>query len=209
MFAKKGRLVPPLFVQKNFIRPVFKIVLTKMIHDKASISAELLKNTGSFTAHFSEKNLAAKPAGWPETMPEPGKWSPLQHLDHLCISVKTVNNYLRWVPKWVFRWRFGTPNRPGRSFDELVARYHEKLLTQNPAVNPFSSGTVTTAKQTELLAFFENGHHDFVQLFSKWPENDLDTTLVPHPLLGKITMREMLFFMAYHIRHHEMIVEKV
>ena len=33
-------------------------------------------------------------------------------------------------------------------------------------------------------------------------KKQLDHYLLPHPLLGKITLREMLFFSAYHIQHH-------
>lgn len=179
-----------------------------MIHDKKSIAEALLKNTASFAAHFSEKNLQKKPANWAESAPAPGKWSPLQHLDHLHFSVKTINRYLRWLPKWVFRWRFGKPNRPGRDFEGVVARYEEKLITGNPKNNRFSTGVVPAERRVELLRDFEKEHMDFVRLFSKWPEKDLDETLVPHPLLGKITVREMLFFMVNHMRHHEKIVEK-
>jgi hypothetical protein len=35
-----------------------------------------------------------------------------------------------------------------------------------------------------------------------WSEDDLDNHRLPHPLLGKLTVREMLFFTLYHIQHH-------
>jgi hypothetical protein len=40
------------------------------------------------------------------------------------------------------------------------------------------------------------------EILQKWPENDLDKYRLPHPLLGKLTLREMLFFTLYHNRHH-------
>lgn len=30
----------------------------------------------------------------------------------------------------------------------------------------------------------------------------------PHPLLGKLTLREMMFFTIYHVQHHEVFDEK-
>jgi hypothetical protein len=39
-----------------------------------------------------------------------------------------------------------------------------------------------------------------------WTEMDLDRCRLPHPLLGKITVREMLFFTLYHYEHHWAIV---
>jgi hypothetical protein len=36
----------------------------------------------------------------------------------------------------------------------------------------------------------------------KFSEKDLDTLILPHPLLGKVTLREMLYFTIYHVQHH-------
>lgn len=41
-----------------------------------------------------------------------------------------------------------------------------------------------------------------------WTEQDLDTVLLPHPLLGKLTVREMLYFTIYHAQHHQMLVDR-
>jgi hypothetical protein len=38
--------------------------------------------------------------------------------------------------------------------------------------------------------------------FESWNEEDLDTIRLPHPLLGKITAREMIYFTLYHAKHH-------
>jgi hypothetical protein len=35
-----------------------------------------------------------------------------------------------------------------------------------------------------------------------WGEGSLDRCRLPHPLLGKLTVREMLFFTLYHNLHH-------
>lgn len=34
-------------------------------------------------------------------------------------------------------------------------------------------------------------------------EEDLETLLIPHPMLGKITLKEMLYNAAYHVQHHQ------
>jgi hypothetical protein len=36
----------------------------------------------------------------------------------------------------------------------------------------------------------------------KFSEDDLDSIRLPHPLLGKLTVREMLYFAVYHVGHH-------
>ena len=41
----------------------------------------------------------------------------------------------------------------------------------------------------------------------KWTESDLDTYLLPHPLLGKMTIREIALWTAYHTEHHYKILK--
>jgi hypothetical protein len=35
-----------------------------------------------------------------------------------------------------------------------------------------------------------------------WSERQLDRIRLPHPVLGKLSVREMLFFTLYHNQHH-------
>jgi hypothetical protein len=51
-----------------------------------------------------------------------------------------------------------------------------------------------------------NSIDELVSLVARWPENALDRRLLPHPLLGRLTVREMLFFTVYHNRHHVDVV---
>lgn len=37
---------------------------------------------------------------------------------------------------------------------------------------------------------------------TRWPEPALDAHRLPHPLIGRLTVREMLLFTLYHNRHH-------
>ncbi|HRH60621.1 MAG TPA: DinB family protein, partial [Chitinophagaceae bacterium] len=41
------------------------------------------------------------------------------------------------------------------------------------------------------------------------PEDELDVYILPHPLLGKLTLREMLYFTIYHAEHHLKNVEEL
>ena len=36
----------------------------------------------------------------------------------------------------------------------------------------------------------------------RWNEADLDSTRLPHPLMGRMTVREVLHFTVYHNLHH-------
>jgi hypothetical protein len=41
-----------------------------------------------------------------------------------------------------------------------------------------------------------------VYKFSQKSEEELDDIFLPHPLLGKVTLRELYLFNIYHILHH-------
>ena len=41
-----------------------------------------------------------------------------------------------------------------------------------------------------------------------YSEQDLDKYILPHPLLGKLTMREMMYFTIYHVQHHQRLIAK-
>ena len=40
------------------------------------------------------------------------------------------------------------------------------------------------------------------QSLSKFTEKELDSLMLPHPLMDKLTLKEMLFFTIYHVNHH-------
>lgn len=48
----------------------------------------------------------------------------------------------------------------------------------------------------------EKAGRTLVEALRKWNEKSLDKLRLPHPLLGKLTVREMTFFTLYHDRHH-------
>jgi len=57
-------------------------------------------------------------------------------------------------------------------------------------------------KKAELLQQWSKASTELVETAGKWNESDLDVYLLPHPLIGKLTIREMLFFTIYHNLRH-------
>ena len=43
---------------------------------------------------------------------------------------------------------------------------------------------------------------ELLSAVEKWDETELDQYMLPHPILGKLTVREMLFFTIYHNLRH-------
>lgn len=138
-----------------------------------------------------------------------GKWSVIQNLNHLNKVFGFLNKAFA-KPKFILRFAFGKPNRKGRNYQELEARYHEKA--QGPAVAPkiynaeenASLSAEAVEKEFQLLS------QKFLRIVEKkWSEKQLDKYLLVHPLLGKLTIREMLYFVHWHTNHHFKAIKKI
>lgn len=137
-----------------------------------------------------------------------GKWSALQNVEHLLKSIHVVNPALR-KPSILLRSAFGKPNREARTYDELVRRYQEKL-NHGAAKAPeqYQARPSEDLDATTLLAQYDQEVHRFLKFIEKVKDRKLDRTLLPHPLLGKLLMREVLYFMHYHTGHHFEAIKK-
>lgn len=137
-----------------------------------------------------------------------GKWSALQNVEHLLKSIRVVNPAVR-KPSFLLRSAFGKPNRPARSYEELVQRYQEKLnFGQAKAPEQYVARETVDLNRQEIIDQYNQEVEKFLNFVSKVKERKLDRTLLPHPLLGKILMREVLYFMHYHTEHHFTAIKK-
>lgn len=131
-----------------------------------------------------------------------GGWSAGQHLEHLILSTKPVNLALR-LPGWLLRLLFGKRNnRPSRSYDEVVAKYQAVLAKGAAAPGGYTPKPVTAAQKNKLLRNFKKQLNLLTGRIQQLSDEQLDNRIVPHPLLGKMTLREIVFFTIYHTNHH-------
>lgn len=135
------------------------------------------------------------------------KWSDGQTLDHLIRSVKPLNLAYR-LPAFVLRMVFGKPNRKGRSYKELVDKYHAKLATGYKAAGSFVPQKISAVNKESILKNYKQQNEKLCKALIKWHDAKLDNYLLPHPLLGKLTLREMMFFTVYHNGHHLKIMHQ-
>lgn len=135
-----------------------------------------------------------------------GKWTPGQHLEHLLRSSIPLRKALGY-PKFVIRIVAGKPNRPSRTFDQTKARYQEKLQQGGQASGRYIPPPVLLDGKAALLKNYKREKDLMLNKIGRWSEKNLDAYLLPHPLLGKVTVREMLFFTAFHTEHHLDIIK--
>ena len=137
------------------------------------------------------------------------KWSVAENIQHLIISTNTTTLAYS-LPKFLVRWVGGTPNRASRSFDELAARYYKKLEDGGQASGRYIPRPIAIKYGKEkLLANWNKATVKFISALRRnRTEKDLDAYLAGHPLLSRITLRELCYFTIFHTDHHLQGIEK-
>lgn len=131
------------------------------------------------------------------------KWTTGQHILHLVNSIKLLNKALSY-PKFILKYKFGVSNRETRSYEVVANRYHEKLLKHQDKSRAFNQHlkTPTLSEKKGLVSLLQIQNKKLQYKTNKWKDKDLDTLLIPHPLMGKMTIREIIMWTAYHTEHH-------
>lgn len=129
------------------------------------------------------------------------KWSAAQDLEHIRLSVLPLSIGLK-LPKLLLRWLMGKSNRPSKSYSDLVARYQDKLRQGSKATKQFIPKLIAASSKQKLVEKTIWAVKQLCKNLERYSEEDLDTLLLPHPILGKLTLREMMYFTIYHVEHH-------
>jgi hypothetical protein len=138
-------------------------------------------------------------------------WSPAENVRHLTKSVRAVTRAMR-LPRFVLLLRFGRGGGTSRTFAEVREVYRARLALGADA-GAFGPGRRPPGPDPEAERAMVMSHHAIAievltATIAQWPERTLDRRRLPHPLLGLLTVREMLFFTLYHNRHHVDVVRR-
>lgn len=142
-------------------------------------------------------------------LPTDGGWSVAANVAHLINATRPVTKALR-MPRIILRLLFGTRRTGSRSFLGIRDTYRQALAAGG------SSGKFTPQRRPppenpsvardQLLHKWHTVVPDLIATIDRWDESALDRYQLPHPLLGKLSIREMLFFTLYHLGHHAEVV---
>ena len=136
-----------------------------------------------------------------------GKWNAAGHLYHLVKTTSAINMGMQ-MSKEILESQFGTCDRAERDFMQQHKFYLETLAAivdsgkiVKPPLNVVpEEGRLFEAES--LLKRLKEGGDDFCSLLQNWSEEELGIYLVPHPLMGKLTLREITYFTIFHTNHH-------
>jgi hypothetical protein len=129
------------------------------------------------------------------------KWTAGQQLDHIHRSTSPVLLALS-LPKFMLKLLFGKSNRPSKTYDALIEKYNNALTKGGKASGRFIPKAVGFNDKQRLITALTKTINQLSSKTENLTELELDTYILPHPLLGKLTLREMLYFTAYHVKHH-------
>lgn len=137
--------------------------------------------------------------------PHAEKWSAAQNIVHLNFVAKSIIGALKDPSVLAAN---GKADRASRDFDTVRDTYLSGLAVWQAKGMPYRHLN-TEGVKSNLLLDFKTLHQGLMSQAALLSEEDWDTLQLPHPVLGLMTLREMLYFATYHIRHHFNIVEKI
>lgn len=137
-----------------------------------------------------------------------GKWTTGQHIDHLIRSTAMVTKGFSY-PKFILKWKFGVNNRKERSFEETYARYKKALADGSAkAYGRYLPEEITNNQKSQKLTELKCQGKKFISVVNKQSEENLSKYIIPHPVIGLLTLREMAYFTAFHTVHHHNILKE-
>ncbi len=134
------------------------------------------------------------------------RWSVGYHVQHITSAVNRVAGGLLnagVLPK-------REPATASRDFATMREFYLETLkntpsetLRQLGSRVTLEEHTDLEAYKTQLISNFENAITNFNNALEHFDETNLENLGMPHPVMGLLSSREMVFFIVYHNTHHQ------
>jgi hypothetical protein len=123
------------------------------------------------------------------------------------MSIKPLNLALS-LPDWFLKMYVGKANRPSKTYEELVEKYKFRLGQGGTASSSYIPKEVPVKSQRIIANQINTNIEKLCRKLDKYSEEKLDRLILPHPLLGKVTIREMMYFTIHHARHHHNSIEQ-
>lgn len=137
------------------------------------------------------------------------RWTTGQHALHLLKSIKPLNDALS-MPRLLMRTMFGKNNREVRSYETVATKYEQKLAENLDKAKTFNE-KLRPPKLTDknyILNRLKTENKKLQYKTRRIKDEDLDELVLPHPLMGKMAVREIIMWTAHHTEHHTKTLKK-
>ncbi len=142
--------------------------------------------------------------------PMGSRWSAAEHVRHLTRAMSPLLPVLR-VPRAALRFAFGAATTPSRSYADMERAYVAVLSNGGTAgrfAPPPDRHAPDVVRRNAIMDAHSETLRGMTQAMERWSEAQLDAHRLPHPLLGKLTVREMMLFTLLHNQHHVQVAEQ-
>ena len=126
-----------------------------------------------------------------------GKWTAGQQLSHAYLCLLPFQRVL--ASKEFILEKFGKIDRPTWSYDTVLENY---LKTSRKAPDRYLPEQISPEQKAEITEGLQEILPAIQQVFNEFTDEELDSLVLPQPLLGNLTIREMFYLMTYHPIHH-------
>lgn len=172
-----------------------------MHYDQRQIIEQLQSRTDELVAWFESQPQETFNSGPEEA------WTAGQHLHHLIKSAKPLAMGLG-IPRIALLFKFGFVKAESRDYEGTVQFYKDGLAKGGVATGQYVPRELKPEEKEQMIQRFQQEMQKLNDAIGKLSDGKLDKTHLPHPLLGKLTIREMLYFTIYHVEHHLNILKE-
>jgi hypothetical protein len=165
--------------------------------DKSDVIAALESNAQSIVEFFSSLPDRQFFDG------DPDRWGPAHHLLHLTRSSESIEPALRSGALPLH------PTTRSRTYAEVRDAAAASVAATPKDTLRDMGRTVVIAPglpRADIVDAFASASARLRTAAAAWTEDALDRQALVHPLMGRLTVREMLFFTVMHERHHLKLV---
>ena len=129
------------------------------------------------------------------------KWTTGQQLMHINLSLTPILKLTGNI-EMIKRMHFGNAENPSRSYKKMLEDYKFQMNKGVKTTAAFEPPLIDFDERSFWIAQLMTGIIELSKNIVLLEENELDKYLLPHPVLGKLTLREMLYFTDFHCLHH-------
>lgn len=126
-----------------------------------------------------------------------GKWSAGQQFSHVYLTLLPFTKVL--PSKDFIVEKFGKIKRLTWNYDAVIENY---LKTSLQAPSQYLPEQVGSEEKAAITVNIQNVLQSIQHLLDQYTDEEFDSLVLPHPLLGNLTIREMFYLMSYHAIHH-------